>query len=71
MVEIEIVSIQEIENIFNSCEQNCQCKTCGRDIKGICEKFEGNCSEAQQLGRCPVAGCFGYERGAVDANKAD
>ncbi|MCL6479315.1 MAG: hypothetical protein K6T65_13060 [Peptococcaceae bacterium] len=55
-------NLWQIQAVFKACEEKaCICKTCVYDDWGLCMKEEGNCFEAQQLKRCPVANCDRYK----------
>jgi hypothetical protein len=60
-MEIELVSLQRIREIFHTCTMDCRCRTCGHDDHGVCAMGKGDCSEARQLERCPVANCDRYK----------
>lgn len=61
MDQIPSHTAEEVAFAFDNCQhQGCQCKTCDHDKRGNCAFNEGDCFEAQHLGRCPVKICPNY-----------
>lgn len=57
------IELPTCRQAMDECQEDCACKTCDRDVVGMCGADEGDCLDCRDQRMCPVQNCPNYQEG--------